>query len=173
MMIGLSLLLPSLLFAADPEPPWRVVAQADWNDVHGLGTLRTPQQFVLRSADELLNKAATGLDKTGTKVGVGGGGPGTSNPRTRTIHNETAHALKVKEIDWKKQMLVGVGVGLKTTGGYRVEVTGAQVKGKKLVVSWKLHEPKGRPRKVVTYPAVVALVPRFAGKVVFDPPLKK
>lgn len=82
-----------------------------------------------------------------------------------------AQQLKVKEIDFSKQMLIVVSAGTKRTGGYSVEVTGLEMKDKELVVKWKLNTPApGRPvTQALTHPAQTILVEKFEGKVTFDP----
>src|SRR5262245_57422136 len=112
-------LLAGLLFAADVEPapamkvqastPWRY-SRADPN-VKGGG-----QQLVLRSAAELV--AATPFKDQDTPPAT------TQKTATATL----AEQLKVKDIDWKKQMLIVVTAGTQRSGGYRVEVTGLKVK---------------------------------------------
>jgi hypothetical protein len=99
--------------------------------------------------------------------------------RERRFQNDavadTAKLLKVKDIDWNKQMLVVVAVGSRRTGGYRVEIESLTVKDEALVVKWKLHEP--RPGDVVTqaitYPTQMVLVDKFQGRILFDPPAEK
>lgn len=81
--------------------------------------------------------------------------------------------LKVKTIDWDRQMVLLVLAGRKGSGGYRVEVTGLKVAKGTLTVSWKLHAPRGAATDAITYPNLAVLVPRYAGKVVFSPPLGK
>ncbi len=89
--------------------------------------------------------------------------------------SDTAKLFKVKGIDWNKQMVVVVTVGVRRTGGYRVEIESLTVKDELLTVKWKLHEP--RPGDLVTqaltYPAQMVLVDRFQGRVAFDPPAEK
>jgi PrcB C-terminal len=83
-----------------------------------------------------------------------------------------AQSLKVKEIDWKTQMIIVVSAGTKRSGGYSVEVTGLEfIKDKELVVKWKLNSPgPNQPVTLaLTHPAQTILVDRFEGKVVFDP----
>src|SRR5436190_442998 len=80
--------------------------------------------------------------------------------------------LKVKEIDWKTEMLIVVSASTKRSGGYSVEVTGLEVnKDKELIVKWKLNAPgPNQPvTAALTHPAQTILVDRFEGKVVFDP----
>jgi PrcB C-terminal len=74
----------------------------------------------------------------------------------------------VKEIDWKKQMLIVVAAGGQRSHGYRVEVVKLKAKGGTLTVSWKLHRPECDADCVKTFPATLALVPAHKGKVVFE-----
>lgn len=108
-------------------------------------------QLVIRSAEELAK--AMGI------------------PEADKAMSQAAQQLKVKEIDFKQQMIVVVSAGSKPTGGYSVEVTGLEVKEKELVVKWKLNSPG--PNSIVTqaftHPAQTILVDRFEGKVTFDP----
>jgi hypothetical protein len=82
--------------------------------------------------------------------------------------------FKADTIDWSKQMVLLVEAGRRDTEGYRVEVTGLDVKDGVLVVKWQVHEPKpGAPAaRKDTYPAVALLVERFDGEVTFDPAVK-
>ena len=79
-----------------------------------------------------------------------------------------AKELKVKDIDWTRQMVVVVSGGTQRSGGFRVEVTGLEIKDRMMTVKWKLHSPKGNATAAITHPAEVVLLPKFAGKVVFD-----
>lgn len=78
-----------------------------------------------------------------------------------------AKSLRVKTIDWDKQMLVVVTAGSKPTGGWRVEVTSAAVKGDTMTVTYAVSPPDGFATQAFTHPGVVALVPRHKGKVEF------
>jgi len=158
-MLGLSLLVPALLLAdSEPKQAPRVIAQARWAYAGRDGKAK---QFVIRSAADLV--ANTPFKDRDAPQQV----------LEKAATAEVAKALKVKDIDWSKQMLVVVTAGTKRSGGYRVEVTGLKVKDKQLTVAWKLHAPKGAATAALTHPATVALVPRHAGKVAFDPPAKK
>jgi hypothetical protein len=86
---------------------------------------------------------------------------------------EAARLFKVKTIDFDKQMLIVVSAGDKPNSGYKVSLSGLSVESGKLKVAWKVIAP-GKDDitlAVITNPGIVALVDRFAGKVVFDPPL--
>ncbi len=138
----------------------KILARAFWP--HGrMG--KVAQLWVIRSGDELV--VATGVranDKDGTVK--------------KQALDAMAKALKVDTIDFDKHMLVAVGAGAKPTGGYRVEITKANIDdvGKAMTVHWKLHSPK--PGDLVTqaftYPAEVILVQRFHS-VRVDPALPK
>ena len=82
--------------------------------------------------------------------------------------------FQVKEIDFKKHAIISVSAGTKPTGGYSVEVTGVEVKDKKLVVKWKLNSPG--PKDLVTqgftFPGASILIDKFEGEVVFDPEVR-
>jgi hypothetical protein len=85
-----------------------------------------------------------------------------------------AKLFKVNALDWSKQMVILAEAGRCKTGGYTVEVTSLEVKDKNLIVKWKLNEPKpgSDVPKEASYPAIVLLVDRFDGDVIFDPPAK-
>jgi hypothetical protein len=80
-----------------------------------------------------------------------------------------AQALKVREIDFTKQMVVGVSGGVQPAGS-RVEISRAETDaaGKALTVYWKLHPAaKGGRAKGIAHPAEVVLLDRFAGDIRF------
>jgi hypothetical protein len=88
---------------------------------------------------------------------------------------DTAKLLKVKDIDWSKQMLIVVAAGAKRSGGYRAEIASLTRKDGILTVTWKLHSPPPGAivTQAITYPSQVVLVESFRGDVRFDPPVKK
>jgi hypothetical protein len=143
-----------LLLGAPQDKPegkeLKVVARGNWKAAGA----KEPQQLVIRSSEELAKAAGQPADKAA---------------------EELAKAFKVEAIDWKKQMVVVATGGTKSTGGYSVEVTDLKVKDGVLTVHWKLNTPKpGAPvTRAITHPAQAALVERFDGKTVFDPPAPK
>jgi hypothetical protein len=126
----------------------KIIARASWT--HARADVKSPGkdkvQLVIRSAAELDAAVTTAAGRA-----------------------NLAKELKVKEIDWAKQMLVVVSGGTQRKGGFRVEVTGLEMKGETLTVKWKITPPKGLATQAFTHPAEVVLIPAFAGKVVFDP----
>jgi hypothetical protein len=122
-----------------------------------------PTQLVIRSGEEVA--IALGVDPKDAR-----------EKRFQTDATaDTAKLLKVRDIDWSKQMLVVVAAGAKRTGGYRVEILSLRVKEGALTVTWKLHTPAagGIVTQAITYPSQMVLVERFQGPVRFDPPAKK
>jgi hypothetical protein len=122
-----------------------------------------PTQLVIRNAEELA--LAHGVAPKDAK----------EKRFQADVTADTASLLKVKAIDWDKQMLVVASAGMKPTGGYRVEILNLPVKDGTLTVRWKLNSPPpgGIVTQVITYPAEMVLIERFAGTVKFDPPAKK
>lgn len=80
---------------------------------------------------------------------------------------DIAKQLKVKSIDWKKQMLIVVTAGTRPTGGWSVRIQGAAVADGKLEVSSSIAPPKGFATQAFTHPGTMILVERFEGPVVF------
>jgi hypothetical protein len=121
-----------------------------------------PQQLVIRSAEELV-VASGQRDKAKDEA------------TQKQVTAAVAQALKAGDIDWKKQMLVVVTGGVQRSGGYSVDVTGAEVRDKDLVVRWRLNAPPaGAPVTLaLTHPAQAVLLERHDGPVRFDPPARK
>jgi hypothetical protein len=119
------------------------------------------QHVVIRSGEELAK--AAGLDKPD--------GEDAQKKAAETV----VKALKVDEIDWKKQMFIVVTGGVKRTGGYSVEITKIETADKVMTVHWKLNSPKpgSAVTQTITHPALTVIVDRFEGKVVFEPPAAK
>jgi hypothetical protein len=152
-------LLPLLCAAdVDPEPPSakKVIVAADWYAVRYAGPLLRAH-LVLTSAAELVEAMPALSDRSAAPQTV-----------QKEASAAAAKALGVKEIDWKKQMLIVVAAGGQRSHGHRVEVVGLKAKAGTLTVSWKLHRPKDDADCVKTFPATLALVPAHKGKVVFE-----
>jgi hypothetical protein len=80
-----------------------------------------------------------------------------------------AKALKVRDINFTKQMVVGVSGGVQPAGS-RVEISRAETDtgGKTLTVYWKLHPAAKDGRATgIAHPAEVVLLDRFAGDIRF------
>lgn len=74
------------------------------------------------------------------------------------------------KIDFSKDMVVGVFMGSRPTGGYVVEIVSASIRGGALVVGYRETSP-GRgaiAAQVLTSPYHIAAVPKRAGDVKFE-----
>jgi hypothetical protein len=129
----------------DPEPRAanKVIASVNWYEVRYAGLLQRTH-VLARSPAELLAAMPLLGDRS------------TSQKDQQAIASAAAvKALGVKSSDWSKQMLL-------------VEVVGLKAKDGTLTVSWKLHEPENKEDCVKSFPAALALVPAYKGKVVFE-----
>jgi hypothetical protein len=161
-VLGMSVLLGAASDAdaarTDKERELKILARGVWPVLAD-----KPSQLVIRSGEEL----ALAL------------GVAAKEAREERLQKEATadvtHLLKVRAIDWERQMLVVVAAGAKPTGGYRVEITSLRVKEKTLTVAWKLHRPAADAvvTRNVTHPSQMVLVERFAGTIQFDPSLPK
>jgi hypothetical protein len=138
----------TLLAAADAEQTVKVQASAPWTYAKADVNAKAPdaKQLVIKSADDL----------------------GKNVPDAKKAAESLAKSLKVKSINWDKQMLIVVTAGTKRTGGFKVEVTDVKTKGDVLTVSYKVTPPSGVATQAFTHPGTVVLVPQHKGKVVFE-----
>ena len=135
------------LLAADAEKTVKVEASAPWTYAKAdVNAKADAKQLVIKSADEL----------------------GKAVPDARKATETLAKSLKVKAIDWDKQMLVVVTAGTKPTGGYKVEVKDVKTKDGTMTVTYKVTPPDGFATQAFTHPGTVVLVPAHKGKVVFE-----
>jgi hypothetical protein len=82
-------------------------------------------------------------------------------------HNGTAPPPRV---DFESRMVVAVFLGTRTSAGYGAEIVRTRQAGGKLIVEWQERKP-GRDQvsaQIITSPAIVASIPKFAGEVVFE-----
>jgi hypothetical protein len=135
----------------------KIYAKTDWPFVNGVqGDGKKGQQFAIRSAAELVAKANAGAVAAGKQDGV---------EKKQTA--EIAKLLGVDSIDWKKQMLVVVSGGEKSTGGWKIDIAAVTKSEKGATVSWALTPPTGVATQAFTHPALVALVDRCEGDIQF------
>jgi len=146
------------LFAADDVTTVKPVATAAWTHAKAdVNAKNDGKQIAVESAADLV-KAVPEWAKSKAKAEV------VEKQATASL----AKALKVKGIDWDKQMLLVVTAGTKSTGGYKVEVTDMTVKGDTMTVTYKVTPPSGFATQAFTHPGTVVLVPKHKGKVVFE-----
>lgn len=85
-----------------------------------------------------------------------------------------AKELGVAAIDWKTQMVVTINAGRMDSPGFAIQLLSLEVKEKTLTISWKLVSPRAGTEFLPRKPQLIlrALVERFDGRVVLDPPGK-
>lgn len=128
------------------------VARAFWPD--GWPPEAPPKEWVVRSEAELIDPRLRAPEPVLEKL--------RAEAKARYVK-----ALKVSDIDFTKQMIVGVSGGVQPAGA-RVEVTRveADAAGKSLTVFWKLHPPaKDKPADGIAHPAEVVLLDQFTGQI--------
>ena len=72
-------------------------------------------------------------------------------------------------VDFAKSMLIGVFLGFRNTGGYRVTITSVDRIGDEIVVTWQESRPGTQDvtSQVLTFPHHVVRTERLDGKIVF------
>ncbi|MBI4055241.1 MAG: protease complex subunit PrcB family protein [Elusimicrobia bacterium] len=73
------------------------------------------------------------------------------------------------EVNFSKQMAVGIFLGIRNTGGYSVEITGVREEGGRLVVLYKEKKPSPEAfvTQALTAPCHLQVVPRSELPLVF------
>jgi hypothetical protein len=73
-------------------------------------------------------------------------------------------------VDFGSQMVVAVFLGTRSSAGYAADITGTRQADGALIVEWQERKPKRGEvsAQVLTSPAVLATVPKFAGTVKFE-----
>jgi len=87
-----------------------------------------------------------------------------------TLWKSHANDRKMPEVDFTTNMVVGIFLGSRPTGGYGAEIVSAQPEGNTLVVKYKETRP-GRgmmTAQVLTSPFHLVAVPKFDGPVRFE-----
>ena len=71
--------------------------------------------------------------------------------------------------DFAKSMVIGVFLGFRNTGGYRVTITSVDRAGDAIVVTWRESKPGAQDitSQVLTFPHHIVRTERLDGKVVF------
>ena len=74
------------------------------------------------------------------------------------------------KVDLGSRTVVAVFLGSRPSAGYAVDITGTSEAGGVLTVKWseRRPDPGEIAAQVLTSPMVVATIPKFAGKIVFE-----
>lgn len=87
-----------------------------------------------------------------------------------TLWRQHAGAKALPPVDFASRTVVAVFLGTRSSAGYSAEITGTRQSGSKLIVEWQERTP-GRDdvaAQILTSPAVIASIPKFAGEIVFE-----
>jgi hypothetical protein len=127
-----------------------VLARGFWQPPAAQRIKGPAQSFVLKSGEQVAGL----LPLRGT------------NP-ARAASDLVAQSLRVPEIDWNKQMVVCVALGLRTDVE-RLTITQAVARDGVLTVTYRLQKFPAGMANGFGYPAETALVPKFDGTVRFQ-----
>lgn len=73
-------------------------------------------------------------------------------------------------VDFKTRMVVAVFLGSRPSAGYAADITGMREAAGTVIVEWQERRPaRGEvSAQVLTSPAILATVPKFAGEIKFE-----
>lgn len=148
--------LPDKPAADEPKPAGqsvKIVAQGFWPD--GWPKESPRQDWVIRNYRDLIDARLRAPENVLERM-------------RREQAARYAKALKVDQIDWDKQMIIGVSGGVQPAGS-TVKITRIeQNKDMSLTVRWRLHEAPAKSAKSIIHPAEVVLVERSSANVKFE-----
>jgi hypothetical protein len=86
------------------------------------------------------------------------------------LWRQHAGDTKPPAVDFGTRTVVAVFLGTRTTGGYAVDIVNTREAGGALVVQWQERRPARDviTAQVITTPAVIASIPKFAGEIRFE-----
>jgi hypothetical protein len=73
-------------------------------------------------------------------------------------------------VDFNREMVIGVFMGSRPTGGYSIQIVSVAERDGKLVVGYRETRPKpgAMTVQILTFPYHLVAVPKYAGEVVFE-----
>ena len=86
------------------------------------------------------------------------------------LWREHAGETAAPKVDFGSRTVVAVFLGTRNTAGYAVEMTGLRQDKGTLVVEWRERRPERDQisAQVITSPAHIATIPKFAGEIRFE-----
>jgi hypothetical protein len=87
-----------------------------------------------------------------------------------TLWKQHAGAAPMPKVDFTSRMVVAVFLGTRTSAGYAAEVLRTRQADGKLIVEWQERRPSRDEvsAQVMTSPAIIVSIPKFAGDVTFE-----
>ena len=86
------------------------------------------------------------------------------------LWRDHAGETAVPKVDFASRTVVAVFLGTRSSAGYLVEITGTRPDKGALVVEWRERRPERDQvsAQVITSPAHIATIPKFAGEIRFE-----
>jgi PrcB C-terminal len=86
------------------------------------------------------------------------------------LWRQHAGATAAPKVDFGSRTVVAVFLGSRNSAGYAVEITGTRQEKGALIVEWRERRPEAGQvaAQVITSPAHIATVPKFAGEIRFE-----
>lgn len=87
-----------------------------------------------------------------------------------TLWRQHAGEKPAPKVDFASRTVVAVFLGTRMTAGFAVEMSGTRQQGDALVVEWRERRPDrdSIAAQVLTSPAHIATIPKFAGEIRFE-----
>ena len=87
-----------------------------------------------------------------------------------SLWREHAGETALPKVDFSSRTVVAVFLGTRMSAGYVVEITGTRHEKGALIVEWRERRPEPGmvAAQVITSPAHLATVPKFAGEIRFE-----
>jgi hypothetical protein len=91
-------------------------------------------------------------------------------PEWQTLWAEHTATRERPTVDWGREIVIGLFVGRRSTGGFGIEILGAEVQSKTLTVRYRETRPRpgGVTAQVLTSPYHLIAVQAWAGDVAFE-----
>ncbi|HUQ88191.1 MAG TPA: protease complex subunit PrcB family protein [Vicinamibacterales bacterium] len=86
------------------------------------------------------------------------------------VWRQHAGDTALPKVDFKSRTVVAVFLGTRSSAGYAVEITGTRHDKSALIVEWRERRPERGTvsAQVITSPAHIATIPKFAGEIRFE-----
>ena len=86
------------------------------------------------------------------------------------LWRQHAGETALPKVDFGSRTVVAVFLGTRMSAGYVVEITGTRQDKGALIVQWRVRRPEPGmvTAQVITSPAHIATIPKFAGEIRFE-----
>ncbi len=77
-----------------------------------------------------------------------------------SINSTRRPGLPLPKVNFKKEKVLGLFLGEKSSSGYQIQIDSIQNNGKEIVVNYKINTPKRMASMVITQPTLLILIPK-------------